>query len=621
MGYIGTAPLSGDYRKLDDISSGFDGVETTFVLQVGSVTVTPPKATAVIISVGGVLQEPISAYDISVSSIIFTAPPAAGADFFGVMLGIGVAIGTPGDGTVTLAKMAGGTAGNLTSFDASGDPVAVATGTAGQLLTSAGVGAPPTFVDAPPATTQTHNFVANGAITAGAPVALQSDGKVAAATSNTTVPAQFSSGISSGISGIVDTAYDTTNNKVLIVYSDGGNSNYGTAVVGTIAGGAITYGTPVVFASVSFSYKAVTFDSTNGVFVIGWISAGLKSVVATVSNTSVSFGTTVTADAATTVSTACEAVYASNSGDVVFMYYRSGGTHTVVGTVSGSPPTTISFGAVAIAEPYSLQEYPSNMAFDATANKVVIAGRFYVSYNNNANCIIGTIAGTAGSKTISFGTSVEIGVPTTSSTMQIAYSPDAGKCVIQYSAGSLLKASILTITGTTPSLSTAVDIGSGYSTNQVYDTTLNKFVSISRSSSNTTSIALGTISAGSLTYTAITEVSKLSPGSHYLTASVYDPDSNRTVISLSGGNVILYEADGDSNHGDWVGFADAAIADGATGAVRLLGSVAGSQSGLTAGSMCYLGSDALVHVGVETGREVGRAVSATEILITQPRVT
>ena len=52
------------------------------------------------------------------------------------------------DDAVTLAKMAPGTDGNVISYDASGNPVAVATGTAGQILTSAGAGAPPTFADA-----------------------------------------------------------------------------------------------------------------------------------------------------------------------------------------------------------------------------------------------------------------------------------------------------------------------------------------------------------------------------------------------------------------------------------------------------------------------------------------
>ena len=51
------------------------------------------------------------------------------------------------DDLVTLAKMAPGTDGNIISYDASGNPVAVATGDAGQVLTSAGAGAPPTFED------------------------------------------------------------------------------------------------------------------------------------------------------------------------------------------------------------------------------------------------------------------------------------------------------------------------------------------------------------------------------------------------------------------------------------------------------------------------------------------
>jgi hypothetical protein len=52
------------------------------------------------------------------------------------------------DNAVTLAKMAGGTDGNIISFDASGDPVAIATGDDGQVLTSTGAGSPPAFEDA-----------------------------------------------------------------------------------------------------------------------------------------------------------------------------------------------------------------------------------------------------------------------------------------------------------------------------------------------------------------------------------------------------------------------------------------------------------------------------------------
>jgi hypothetical protein len=49
------------------------------------------------------------------------------------------------DNAVTLAKMAGGTDGQIITYDASGDPVAVGPGTDGQVLTSTGAGSPPAF--------------------------------------------------------------------------------------------------------------------------------------------------------------------------------------------------------------------------------------------------------------------------------------------------------------------------------------------------------------------------------------------------------------------------------------------------------------------------------------------
>ena len=52
------------------------------------------------------------------------------------------------DNAVTLAKMAGGTDGNLIGFDASGDPAAIATGTAGQVLTSGGANVASAMADA-----------------------------------------------------------------------------------------------------------------------------------------------------------------------------------------------------------------------------------------------------------------------------------------------------------------------------------------------------------------------------------------------------------------------------------------------------------------------------------------
>ena len=58
---------------------------------------------------------------------------------------VAVTGGQIADDAITLAKMAGGTDGNLITYDASGDPAYVATGSATNVLTSNGAGAAPTF--------------------------------------------------------------------------------------------------------------------------------------------------------------------------------------------------------------------------------------------------------------------------------------------------------------------------------------------------------------------------------------------------------------------------------------------------------------------------------------------
>lgn len=60
----------------------------------------------------------------------------------------GIATASLADNSVTLAKMAGGTDGNLITYDASGDPAYVAAGSSGQILTSQGAGSVPVFASA-----------------------------------------------------------------------------------------------------------------------------------------------------------------------------------------------------------------------------------------------------------------------------------------------------------------------------------------------------------------------------------------------------------------------------------------------------------------------------------------
>jgi len=69
---------------------------------------------------------------------------------------------TIADNAVTLAKMAGGTDGQIITYDASGDPVAVGPGTDGQVLTSTGAGSPPAFEAIPAQTPEGTAVLSTG---------------------------------------------------------------------------------------------------------------------------------------------------------------------------------------------------------------------------------------------------------------------------------------------------------------------------------------------------------------------------------------------------------------------------------------------------------------------------
>jgi hypothetical protein len=115
VAYIGNQIPTGSYRKLSDISSGFNGSTTTFQLSVPPGTaqfyVTPTSVYQLLISIGGIIQNPGTDYTLSGSQIVFTTAPTAGLSFFGIQMGDALNVGTPSDGTVTASKLS--TAGVL----------------------------------------------------------------------------------------------------------------------------------------------------------------------------------------------------------------------------------------------------------------------------------------------------------------------------------------------------------------------------------------------------------------------------------------------------------------------------------------------------------------------------
>ena len=105
MPYLGRELTSGNYLKLDDITSQFNGSTTTFQLKSGGSDFFPGSSFSLLVSVAGVIQEADSAYQINNNEITFATAPSGADDCFIIVLGLALGIGVPGDGTVGLSQL------------------------------------------------------------------------------------------------------------------------------------------------------------------------------------------------------------------------------------------------------------------------------------------------------------------------------------------------------------------------------------------------------------------------------------------------------------------------------------------------------------------------------------
>ena len=199
--------------------------------------------------------------------------------------------------------------------------------------------------------------------------------------------------------------YDSANDKVVIVYEDVGNSSYGKAILVTVNGTSITYGSPVTWRSYACYNIGATFDSTNGKIVVGFQDYGANAhgsgIVLEVSGTSINYGAPVKFVTGL-VDMPHELVHDPVNNKVVILYRNSGdGTYYGTAVVAEISGTSISFGSHTVFNPTDLSGFYS-VVYDSTNGKIVI---FYQDTSTTSGkAIVGTISGTS----ISFGSPFEV---------------------------------------------------------------------------------------------------------------------------------------------------------------------------------------------------------------------
>ena len=382
---------------------------------------------------------------------------------------------------------------------------------------------------------------ASGTLPNGKPVVVNSNGTVSVASATNISQTLGSPAVfESAESAFISSAFDSNLNKVVIAYSDKGDSSYGKAVIGTVSGTSVSFGTPVVFHNASgVAYTSTTFDSNSNKVVIAFQETANgtgKAIVGTVSGTSISFGNLATFDSGVNV-TFISATFDSSNNKVV-IGYKDGNNNNygtaIVGTVSG---TTISFGTAVVF--FSGESESVSAVFDSSNNKVVIFYREGV-VANSGRVRVGTVSGTG----ISFGSEVTFN-STRTEFISSAYDTSSGKIVVAYAnfGNSQYGTSIVgTVSGTGISFGTAVvfEAATVFDTGTAYDPSAQKVAITYRDNGNSN---YGTLAVGTVSGTAIsfgTPVVFEAAYSWYF-APVYDSNAEKVLI--------LYQDVGNSQYG------------------------------------------------------------------------
>ena len=86
MAYIGRQISSSTFLKLDSIQPLFNGSRVTFPLTLGGEAFFPGNPFSILVSLSGVIQEPVSAYSIVENRITFATAPLSNATFYAIIL-------------------------------------------------------------------------------------------------------------------------------------------------------------------------------------------------------------------------------------------------------------------------------------------------------------------------------------------------------------------------------------------------------------------------------------------------------------------------------------------------------------------------------------------------------
>jgi len=496
-----------------------------------------------------------------------------------------------------------------TAFTVSQAGVVTATSYRGDGSNLTGINAAPSFT-----------ATASGTLANGDTVVINSNGTVSKISGNDDVVGTAVT-IHSDSRFEVAAVYDTNADKVVVAYREDDDGDAGHAAVGTISGTSISFGTPVEFVSATSSLDA-TFDSTNNKVVIGYTDAGDsskgKAIVGTVTGTGITFGSAYEFESGNTAHIACG--YDQSRQKVVIVYRDDGDGDVGKGVIATVTGTSLSYGSVV--------EYESNVVtpvivYDSTNSKTLVVFRDFSETTQGSVRVIQGSGNTFDTTGLARFTTGYIKNP------RACFDPDTGQVIISYSdTGDSDKGKVITCDASTstPTFGTAVEFNSGdtRNINIAYHEGVNKIALIYEDHDNNEAgrLLTGTVSGTTVSFDSVQTI--LASKFAEYNDIIYDPDQDRIGIFYTDDTasaqpleaVVYQAASSNLTSENYLGISNAAYSDGATATIQIVGSVDDAQSGLTTARKHYVQNDgSLALTAGPTSVVAGTALNSTNLRV------
>lgn len=517
-----------------------------------------------------------------------------------------------------------------------------AAGTSGQVLTSQGSGAAPTW-SSPATNGATFTAVASGTLSNGRMVNLKSDGTVEMVKETTVVtPDNIPAGSTTQFNdGVAATQFaiawnESLSNQFALVYFDTSDSR-GKVVQGTVSGSTISFGAEVqVNGSGSFESPSICcVPGTNDRYVIVWrgLNERGKAVVAQTSGTTFVIGSEYTFPSSTSVYATCVAANWSNSGSFVVSYFDNSNGNYITCVAGSVNSTNISFGAATVVS--------SDNALGATSitfSKALSNNTGIVAYRRNSNGNGYAKVVTVSSTSLSFGAEATWNSSGTANSdytnngmfISAAQSGGSGTYAIVNKDESTSYGYIYgaTVSGTTITFASGVAFESvalsspprigfhKYTPSSLvvtYSTSSATYAySMSMSDSTVSFMTKHTVYAGTSTFAAVGFSNSAS--SDRTLAIAYRGASNVPYAVL--GTTGFSNTTNNLSSSLFIGASDGDYTNGQTARVLVKGAVSPAQSGLTVNSTYYVQANGTLSTTPASPSVLaGRALAADKILI------